>query len=83
MKFSKTQLHKIGQSGEFLGKLLGSLPTYGLALIRNVLKLLTKNVLKQVKPLKRSKPLGLRAAASATDVAIHKKIFRSGMHHSD
>ena len=73
MKLSKTQLHKTGQSGEFLGKLLGPLPTYGLALIRNVLKLLAKNVLKQLKPLKRLKPLGLRAAASATDAAIHKK----------
>ena len=83
MKLSKTPLHKTGQSGEFLGKLLGPLPTYGLALIRNVLKLLAKNVLKQLKPLKRLKPLGLRAAASATDAAIHKKMFRSGMHPSD
>ena len=35
----------------------------------NVLKLLTKSVLK---------PLGLTAAASATDAAIHKKMFGSG-----
>ena len=37
--------------------------------MRNVLKLLTKSVLI---------PLGLTAAASATDAAIHKKMFRSG-----
>ena len=40
-KLSKTQLHKIGQSGECLGPLLKS----GLPLIRNVLKLLAKTVL--------------------------------------
>ena len=38
--------------------------------IGNVLKPLAKNV---------SMPLGLTAAASATDVAIHKKMFGSGM----
>ena len=37
--------------------------------IRNVLKTLAKNVLI---------PLGLTAAASATDSAIHKKMFGSG-----
>ena len=38
IKLSKTQLHKIGQSGGFLDRLLGSLLKTGLALIRNVLK---------------------------------------------
>ena len=39
-------------------------------LIGNVLKALAKSVLI---------PLGLTAAASATNAAIHKKMFRSGM----
>ena len=38
IKLSKTQLHKIGQSGGFLDRLLESLLKTGLALIRNVLK---------------------------------------------
>ena len=38
-------------------------------LIGNVLKLLANSILI---------PLGITAAASATDAAIHKKIFRSG-----
>ena len=38
----------------------------GLLLIKNVLKPLSKSV---------SSPLGLTAAASATDAAIHKKTF--------
>ena len=65
---SKTQLHKIRQSGGFLGRLLGPLLKTGLSLIGNVLKTLTKSVLI---------PLELTAAASATDAAIHKKIFGS------
>ena len=40
-----------------------------MSLIRNALKTLAKSVLK---------PLGLTAAASAIDPAIHKKIFGSG-----
>ena len=74
IKLSKTQLHKIGQSGKFLGRLLGPLLKTGLPLIGNVLKPLTKSVLI---------PLGLTAAASATDVAIHKKMFGSGTHPLD
>ena len=62
-------MHKIGQSGGFLGRLLGPLLKTGLPLIGNVLKPLAKSVLI---------PLGLTAAASATDAAIHKKIFRAG-----
>ena len=54
---SKTQLHKIGQSGGFLGRLLGPLLKPGLPLIKNGLKSLVKSVLI---------PLGLTAAASAT-----------------
>ena len=38
MKLSETQLNKIGQSGRFLGRLLGPLLKTGLPLIRNVLK---------------------------------------------
>ena len=56
----------MGQSGGFLGILLGPLLKTGLPLIRNVLKSLTKSVLI---------PLGLTAAASATDTAIYKKMF--------
>ena len=69
IKLSKTQLYKTGQSGGFLGRLLGPLLKTGLPLMKNVLKPLTKSVLI---------PLGLAAAASATDAAIHKKIFGSG-----
>ena len=65
----KTQLHKIGQSGGFLGRLLGSLLKTGLSIIRNVLKPLAKSVLI---------PLGLTAAASAADAAVHKKMFGPG-----
>ena len=68
IKLSKTQLHKIGQSGGFLGRLLGPLLKTGLPLIGNVLKPLAKSVLI---------PLGLTAAASATDAAIHRKMFGS------
>ena len=66
MKLSKTQLHKLRQSGGFLGRLLGPLLKTGLRLIGNVLKPLYKSVLI---------PLGLTTAASATDAAIHKKMF--------
>ena len=60
-RLSKTQLHKIGQSGGFLGRLLGPLLKTGLPLIRNVLKSLAKSTLIS---------LGLTAAASTTDAAI-------------
>ena len=59
IKLSKIQLHKIGQSGEFKGRPLGPLIKSGLPLIGNVLKPLTKRILI---------PLGLTAAASATDL---------------
>ena len=69
-KLSKTHLHKIAQSGEILGILLGLLLKPGFPLIRNVLKPLTKSVLIS---------LGLTVAASAADAAILHKRFGSGM----
>ena len=57
------------QSGGFLGKLLGPLLRTGFSLMKNVITPLAKIVLI---------PLGLTAAASAADAAIHKKILGSG-----
>ena len=58
------------KSGEFLGRLLGSLLKTGLTLIKNVIKPLSKSVLI---------PLGLTAAAAAAaDVGIDKKNLESG-----
>ena len=68
IKFSKTQLSKMIQSGGFLGKLLGPLLKTGLPLIKNVIRPLAKSVLIG---------LGLTAAASAADAGIHKKILGS------
>ena len=62
-------MHKIGQSGGFLGRSLELLLKTGLPLIGNVLKPLAKSVLI---------PLVLTAAASTTDLSIHKEIFGSG-----
>ena len=70
IKLSKTQLHKIEQSGNFLGRLLGPLLKTGLPLMKNVLKALAKSVLI---------PLGLTAAPSTTEAAIQKNFFESGM----
>ena len=44
IKLSKTQLHKIGQSGGFLGRLLGPLLNTGLPLMKNVFKPQAKSV---------------------------------------
>ena len=63
IKLAKTQLHKIGQSGRFLGRLSEPLLKTGLSLKVNLLKPLAKVILI---------PLGLTAAA-ATDAAVHKK----------
>ena len=65
LKFSKVQIFEIIQSGGFLGSLLSKLtgPLMKAAI------LLTKNVLT---------PLGITAAASATDAGIPKKIHGSG-----
>ena len=69
IKFSKTQLSKMIQSGGSLGKLLGPLLKTGLPLIKNVITPFAKSVLI---------PLGLTAAAaSAADAGIHKKILGS------
>ena len=69
IKLSKTQLSKMIQSGGFLGRLLGPLLRTGLPLMKSVIKPLAKSVLL---------PLGLKAAASAADAGIHKKILGSG-----
>ena len=69
IKFSKTQLSKMIQSGGFLSKLLGPLLKTGLPLIKNVITPLAKSVLI---------PLRLTAAASTADVGIHKKILGWG-----
>ena len=45
VKLFKTQLHKIGQSRAFLGRLLEPLVKTGLPLMKNVLKPLAKSVL--------------------------------------
>ena len=62
-------MHKIRQSGDFLGRLLGPLLKSGLPLIGNVLKPLANSVLT---------PLGSPLAASVTDPSNHKKMFGSG-----
>ena len=62
-------MNKIGQPGEFLGRILGPILKNVLPLIGNVLEPLAKSVLI---------PLGLTAAVSATDAAVHKKMFGSG-----
>ena len=64
IKLLKTQISKMIQSGDFLGRLLGPLLKTGLRLIKNVIKTLAKSVLI---------PLGLTVAASAADAGIHKK----------
>ena len=64
IKFSKTQISKMIQSGGFLGRLLGPLLKTGLPLMKNVIKPLSKSVLIS---------LALPAAVSAADAGIHKK----------
>ena len=68
IKLSKTQLHKIGKLGAFLGRIVGPLLKTGLPWIGNVLKPWAKCVLI---------PLGLTAAA-ALDATIPNKMFGSG-----
>ena len=62
-------MSKVTQPGGFLGRLHGPLLNTGLPLMKNVIKPLAKSVLI---------PLGLTAAASAADAAIHKKNLRIG-----
>ena len=70
IKLSKTQLHKREQFGECLGRFQRPLLKTDFPLMKNVLKTLAKSVLI---------PLGLTAAASATDAAIQKKLFGLSM----
>ena len=63
IKLSKTQLHKIWQSGEFLGRLLGPLLKTWFPWEWNVLKPLAESVLISLR-------LTAAAAAAATDAAI-------------
>ena len=65
---SSAKNYQIGQSGAFLGRLLGPLLKNGLSLMKNVLKPLAKSVFI---------PLGL--TTSVTDAAIKNKTFGSGM----
>ena len=70
-------MHKIGQSGGFLGRILRPLLKTGLPLIENVLKPLAKSILI---------PLVLTAATAVgatTGAAIRKKMFRSSARLSD
>ena len=66
INLSKTQLSKIGRSGEYLEPFIKT----GLFLVKNVLKPLAKSFLI---------PLELIVAGSATVAAIQNKIFGSGM----
>ena len=59
-------MHKIGQSGVFLGRFLESLLKTGFLLMKNLLKPLAKSVLIS---------LGLTAAASATGAAALENVW--------
>ena len=72
IKLSKTQLHKIVQSGRFLYRRLGPLLKTGLPLIKIVLESLAKSVLI---------PSGLTTSTSATNAAIHKKYLALAIRH--
>ena len=61
LQLSRAQISKIIQTGGFLARLLGPLLKTGLPIIKNVIKLLAKNVLIL---------LGLTAATSAADADI-------------
>ena len=69
INLSNAQLHNIEQSRGYLGRLLRPLLKTRWPVIGNLLKQLVKSVLIS---------LGLTAAASVTDAAIHKKVFGSG-----
>ena len=66
-KLQKTQLSKMIQLGEFLGRLFGPLFKTGLPIMENVIKPLAKSVLI---------PLALTAAASIVEAGMHKKSQR-------
>ena len=67
IKLARTQLHKIGQSGWVLDRILGPLRKSGLSLMKNVLKPLAERVL-----------ISLGLTAAATYATILKKMFGSG-----
>ena len=69
IKLSKTHLHKMGQSGEFLGRFQRPLLKTDFPLIKNVLKTLAKSVLI---------PLGLTAAAISNRCSYSKEPFWIG-----
>ena len=64
---SKTQLSKMVQSGEFPGRLFGTLLKTRLPIMKNVNKPLAKNVLV---------PIGLTTAAPPADAGKHRKNLR-------
>ena len=66
IKLSKTQISKMIQSGDVLGRYLGPLLKTGLPLMKNIIKPLAKGVLT---------PLGLTARTSAADAGIHNKCY--------
>ena len=66
IKLPKTQLLKIGQSGRYLGRLLGSLLKTGFSLKQNVVRPLAKSVLIS---------LELTAAASALMQLFKRKFL--------
>ena len=70
IKLSKSQLHKIGQSGVFLGWLLGPLLKNELPLMKNAFKPLAKSVLI---------PFRLTAVIATTDAAIQHKMSGSDL----
>ena len=72
IKLSKTQLHKMGQSGEFLGRFQRTLLKTDFPFMKNVLKTLARSVLI---------PLGLTAASAATDAVIQKKVLEWVLQH--
>ena len=59
-------MHKIGQSGVFLGRCLESILKTGFLLMKNLLKPLAKSVLVS---------LGLIAAASTTGAAVLENVW--------
>ena len=69
IKLSNTQLSKMIRLGGILSRILGPLLKVGLPLMKSVIQPLAKSVLI---------PLGLTAAASASDAGIHKEISGSG-----
>ena len=71
---SKTQLSKMIQSGELLGRLLGPLLKTGLPLMKSVIKTLAKSVLVL---------LGLTAAAAAAADAGIDKIILGSSHNNN